>query len=179
MSWGHCTSAGADGDWALTVYGARLTVDNLGDTLTFDASYRDSYLAVVGVSRRVVSFGKYADLEIEVQVAKHFGDQDHWEFNALPVIRWRYFPWNSVLPTSIAAGAGVSYALDTPKLEAEGNPNSSKLLGYLMFELAFSLPKARNWSIFGRIHHRSGAGGTISDTLDGSNAIGLGIRYSF
>ncbi len=175
-----------EGDWAVTLYGARLNTYSLGETLTFQAHYEDSYLAVVAVSWNAFSLGRYADIELEGQVAKHFGGgQDNWELNGLPVFRWRYFPWNAYLNTSIAAGAGLSWALGVPYLEeVSGEPpggrhHSSRLTGYGLIEIAFSLPQWPKWSFVARVHHRSSAGGLIGNSMDASNAIGFGIRYVF
>jgi hypothetical protein len=118
-------------------------------------------------------------IEIEGQVGKHFGIQNHWELNAVPVVRWLRFPWDGYVDTSLAVGAGVSYALETPEIEAVGVTDTPQLLGYLMFEIAASLPTMPDWFFVARLHHRSGANGLFGDRLDASNAVGLGIRYGF
>ena len=174
-----CKSAYAEDDWALTLYGSRLTADNLGETLTFKAKYEDSYLVVLSVSKSVLSFRELIDIEIEGQAVKHFGDQNHWEVNGLSVIRWLPFPWDVFIDTSIAAGAGLSYATETPQIEAIGVDHTPKLLGYLMLEFAFSLPNSPKYLFVARVHHRSGADGLFDGRLDASNAIGCGIRYIF
>ncbi len=175
----HGKSSCADSDWGLTAYGARLTADSLGDTLKFSAKYEDSYVVVLAVTKRVFTYKGFIDIEAEGQAAKHFSEQNHLEFNILPVVRWLPFPWDRYIDTSIAAGAGLSYALETPEVEAIGVCHTPKLLGYLMFELAFSLPQRPKWGLVARVHHRSGANGLFSGRLDASNAIGLGIKYTF
>ncbi len=168
-----------DDDWKVTLYGAQITADSLGDTLTFQAVYEDSYLVVLAVSKRIFSYRELIGIELEGQVAKHFGIQDHWEVNALAVLRWLPFPWDHYVDTSLAAGAGLSYALETPEIEAVGVSDTPRLLGYLMFEIAASLPAMPHWSLVARLHHRSGADGLFSGRKDASNAVGLGIRYGF
>ena len=175
----RCESTIASDDWALTLYGAQLSADSLGDTLLCHADYEDSYLLALALSKRIISFREYLDTEIEGQAVKHFGDQDNWEFNGLVVIRWLPFPWDVYLDTSFAVGAGLSYALKTPAVEGVSTPNTPRLLGYLLFELTFSSTKAPNWSFVARIHHRSGANGLFNGRLDASNAFGLGLRYAF
>ncbi|MBN1365044.1 MAG: tetratricopeptide repeat protein [Syntrophaceae bacterium] len=174
-------SAYPHNDWMLTGYGAMLTPDSLGDTLTFRAKYEDSYIVVWAVSKRLYSFKKIpADFEMEGQVGKHFGDQKHVEFNVVPVVlRWNLFPWDAYVDTSFATGVGISYALETPKVEAIGVDHTPRLLGYLMFEFAFALPNVPRWSFVTRVHHRSGANGIFDGRLDASNAIGFGIKYIF
>lgn len=174
---GLCEIAYA-GDWALTLYGGRLQVENIQTAIKFQGEYEDSYLFAAALSRRVLSFSKYIDIELEVQAVKHFGDQDHWEFNGLPVIRWLLFPWDKYCDTSIAIGAGLSYATKSPPLEDTDNP-APNLLGYLMYEINLSLPKYPHWGLVMRFHHRSGADGFIGNIQDASNTYGYGIKYVF
>lgn len=174
-----CEASGAKDDWALTLYRARLTIANMDNTLKFNAEYEDSYLWALALSKRVSSFKKYIDIEIEGQAVKHNGEQDHWEFNALPVVRWLPFPWDSYIDTSFAVGGGVSYAAKIPKLEPGANTNKPKLLGYLMSELSLAVPRIPHFNLVARFHHRSGAGGLFSGVRDASNAIGFGVKIIF
>jgi len=156
-----------------------LATSSLGQVLILQAEYKDSYLVDLALSRRFASYKKYLDFEAEGQVAKHFGDQDHWEFVALVVVRWLPFPWDRYVDTSFAVGDGLSYASETPKLEDDKYDDTSQLLNYLMFEFAFSLPRIPSWSFVVRIHHRSGILGFYNDVKGASNALGFGIKYSF
>ncbi len=151
----------------------------MSDTLNFKAEYRDSYLLALALSKRVSSFKKYIDIEIEGQAVKHTGEQDHLEFNALPVVRWLPFPWDSYIDTSFAVGGGVSYAVKIPKLEPGSNDDKPQLLGYLMSELSLAVPRVPHFNLVARFHHRSGAGGFFSDVRDASNAVGFGVRFVF
>lgn len=170
-------------DWMITGYGAMLSPDTLGDTLTFNAKYEDSYVAVLAVARKIYTFKNIPlDIEMEGQVGKHFGEQNHFEVNVAPVFRWKSFPWDRHIDTSFAAGAGLSYAFERPDIEENSvgkNHSSPKLLGYLMLEFAFALPDHPQWSFVTRVHHRSGANGLFDGRLDASNGIGLGIKYTF
>lgn len=172
-------SAKAEMDWAVTVYGAAITDGDLDNTVTFRADFEDSFLMVLAVSRKFYSIGDHLDLEFEAQAAKHFDAQDHMEFNGLGVARWLTFPWDHSIDTSIAAGLGLSYASDTPEIEAQNHKDTSQFLAYLMFETAFCLPEIPQWSLVARIHHRSGAFGLFNGVNGASNALGLGIRYRF
>jgi hypothetical protein len=173
-------AAGAERDWALTLYSGRLTDSGIGETLRFDFKFENAYFIDLALSRRLYTFRDYCNIEIEGQIAKHFGDQDHWEFNLVPYIRWLVFPWDAYLDTSFAAGAGVSYATSVPEIEAKNHDDvAARFLGALMFELAFSPPRVPQWGMVIRLHHRSGAEGVFSGVSGGSNAWGMGIRYSF
>jgi hypothetical protein len=171
--------ADAQRDWALTFYSGRLTDSNLAKTATFNFDFEDSYFIDLALSRRLYTYRDYFNLEIEGQVAKHFGDQHHWEFNGVAYLRWLPFPWDSYLDTSFAAGAGLSYATSVPEVEAKNHDETAKFLGALMFELAFSHPSIPQWGFVTRLHHRSGAGGLFNGVHGASNAWAIGIRYSF
>jgi hypothetical protein len=161
--------------WAVTLYGGRVTKDALKNVVSFSAKYSDSYLGVVALSWQFAQLGKHIRLEVEGQVGKYFGEQDHWELNALAIARWVTFPWNAYLDTSFAAGEGISYATEVPELEA--GPGASQALNYLLFEVSFALPAHPEWALVGRIHHRSGFWGALAP--NGSNAFGLGVKYRF
>ena len=183
---GLCATAEAESkttsdplNWGVALYYARLNEDRLGKNFTFSSDLEDSSLLVLALSRRFYTYRDWFDLEFEGQVGKHFREQDHWEFNFLGTFRWIKFPWDRYVDTSLAAGAGLSYATEEPEIEFKNHGNASKFLGYLMFEAAFSLPTFPQWDLFTRIHHRSGAGGTFSDVRGASNAYGVGIRYKF
>jgi predicted porin len=95
------------------------------------------------------------------------------------VVRWRNFPWNRYLATTLAIGEGVSYVSRVPQVEEEDNDNTKKLLNYLMLEATFALPRYPRTQILYRIHHRSGVFGAYGAGNSGSNTIGVGLRYHF
>lgn len=161
--------------WAVTLYGGPITTDSLRDTLSVQASYADSYVGVAALSWQFYRLGDHIRLEVEGQVAKHFGEQDNWELNALAVARWVTFPWNAYVATTLAAGEGISYATEIPKLEAE--PGASQWLNYLLFEVTFALPTHPEWALVGRLHHRSGFWGALAP--NSSNVVAVGIKYRF
>lgn len=177
---GSCGKGITDSDWSMTLYGARLLKGNLSDASLLYSGFEDSYLVALALAKKVASYEKI-DLEVEGQTVKHFGDQQHWEFNGLGAIRWLPFPWDKYIDTSFAAGAGLSYATETPKVEEErrGDGQTQQVLAYLMLEFTFSLPKTPNWSLVTRVHHRSGAFGLFNGLTGGSNAWGFGIKYNF
>jgi hypothetical protein len=176
---GEAEAENAQWDWALTLYFGRLTDSDLTQTAAFNFKFEDAYFIDLGLSRRLYTFRDYFNIEMEGQIAKHFGDQDQWEFDLVAYFRWLPFPWDAYLDTSFAAGAGLSYAASVPKIEAKNYDKASRFLGALMFEIAFSLPHVQQWSLVTGIHHRSGAGGLFSGIRGASNAWDIGLRYSF
>ena len=179
ISFSAANAQNAQKDWALTLYFGRLTDSSLTQTVTFNSKFENAYLIDLGLLRRLYTFRDYFNLEMEGQIAKHFGAQDQWEFDLIGYFRWLPFPWDEYLDTSFAAGAGLSYATSVPKIEAKNYDEGARFLGGLMFEFAFSLPHVPQWSLITGIHHRSGAGGVFSGVRGASNAWATGLRYSF
>ena len=82
------------------------------------------------------------------------------------------------MDTSLAFGNGLSVATGIPEVEKLRKDERSKaLLSYLMLELSFALPALPQWSLFFRIHHRSGVFGFFNGAWGGSNYLCLGIRW--
>ncbi|KIH75693.1 hypothetical protein SAMN05660860_03090 [Geoalkalibacter ferrihydriticus] len=164
--------------WSLVGYGAVYTPDRLKDIFFNRHSYEDSYLAALAINREFARTGPSLAWEGEGQLVKHFGRQEHWEYNALVVARWHRFPWNHRVATSLAVGEGISWATRKPKLEIRDDRNVSQLLNYLLFELTLAKPQSR-WYWSGRIHHRSGVFGLYNGVRGGSNFVGMGTGYRF
>jgi len=173
------SNAGANEDWFISVYSAVMNDDNFINTLKRAANKEDSNLAVLAIGRKITSFKQHIDFEIEGQIAKHSGAQYHMEYNVDFVARWLSFPWDSFIDTSLAIGEGLSFATEIPEIEERHHNETSQLLNYLMFELTFTLPKFPKWSLISRLHHRSGVYGLFNGVYGGSNATGLGMKYTF
>jgi hypothetical protein len=168
--------------WALTGFGGVLTT-NESSEIWFEGNATLEDVAVTGlaVSKQLFATGRYLDWEFEQQVVKHFGDQDHWEFNSLLVVRWETFPWDEFIDTSIAFGEGISVATEKPEMEVAryGSDHSSAVLNFVLLEVSFALPDLPGPELVARFQHRSGAFATINDTRDASTFFGSGIRWKF
>jgi hypothetical protein len=167
-------------DFAVTVYGGRMTDGDFGDALTGQADFIDAYVVVGALSW---TFARYFEdalsFELEGQVGKWWGDQHNLEFNLPLAIRWSKFPWNHYVSTSLAYGLGPSYATKEPAAEIDEHDSTKKFLVYWFGEIAFGPPDS-NWAGVFRIHHRSGAFGLIADRGEGgSNTLALGLKYRF
>jgi hypothetical protein len=172
----------APGDWAGTVYAARISSQPGWEDILLDSAgteFVDSYLLTVALSRRYAdAFGGALDFEAEGQVVRHFGDQTHWEFNAVPlVLRWNRFPWSARVASSAAFGLGLSYATEMPPVEVALEGESREWLVYWVLELTAG-PVDSRWAVSLRLHHRSVAYGLMGDE-GGMNAVGLGVRMRF
>jgi len=161
------------------LYGGQATSSSIKEIYTLEAETADSSIAAFFLGKEMGSYGNFFSSEMEGQIVKHTGDQDHWEFNGVFTLRWLPFPWDNTIDTSLAVGLGLSYATEKPLIEVEKNEESDELLAYLMIELDFDLPEQSNWSIFGRLHHRSGAWGVFDGVHGGSNILCAGLKYTF
>jgi hypothetical protein len=176
------TGAARADDWAATIYGARISSQPGWEDIFLDTSgteFVDSYLLTAAVARRYATrFDGALDFEAEGQIVRHFGDQTHWEFNAVPIVlRWHRFPWSEHVATSAAFGLGLSYATELPPVEVALEGESREWLVYWVMELTAG-PVDSDWAISLRLHHRSVAYGLMGDE-GGMNALGLGVRLRF
>jgi hypothetical protein len=171
-----------DKEWTGTFYAATVSGERTWQHVIKDpvgADFVDAYLVAAALGRPYASFRNDAlRLEAEGQMAYNFGDQDHWEFNAVPIMaRWRRFPWSARVNTSAAFGLGLSYATSLPEVEVALEGESHQSLIYWVLELTAG-PPAAAWEITLRLHHRSVAWGLMGED-GGVNALGIGLRYRF
>src|SRR6185503_14073565 len=78
--------------WFMTVVGGVYSGSQLLE-IPMHLELKDSYTFGVSVSKQFAEFTRFMRLEGELQVLKHFGDQDHWEFTGSVNLRWVVFPW--------------------------------------------------------------------------------------
>jgi len=163
--------------WYMTMVGGVYSGSQLLE-IPASLKLKDSYTFGVSVSKQFAEWTRYMRVEGELQVLKHFGDQDNWEFTGSVNLRWVVFPWNRYVETSVALGEGLSWATEIPALEKADPTNSSnsQLLNYVLLEVTFAIPESP-WSLVTRIHHRSGVWGLFGHS--GSNVLEAGIRYRF
>ena len=165
-------------EYALTVYGGRTTGQTWMESLSLDADFTDAYIFVGALAWTVSRYHEEAlTLELEGQVGKYFGDQDLLEFNFPAVLRWRDFPWNSRVDTSLAIGLGPSWATRDPPVEKSDGGTTRQLLVYWFIEIATGPPEV-NWSGVFRLHHRSTGFGLLARD-GGSNTLCAGLKVRF
>ncbi len=137
----------------------------------------DTYVAVAALAKEFWRYKNWISFEIEGQVGKHFGGEHQGQITGLIVGRWRWFPWDKYLDTSLAVGEGVSYNTSVSKIEKEDDEDATRWLNYLLVELTFKVPKFERWDLVYRIHHRSSNNHLIG--AGASNYVCGGIKYSF
>jgi hypothetical protein len=171
------TEKKTDNPWYMTVVGGVYSGSQLLE-IPARLDLKDSYTFGVSASKQFAEWTRYMRFEGELQVLKHFGDQDNWELTGSLNLRWVVFPWNRYVATTLAIGEGLSWASEIPALEKEDPTNSenAQLLNYVLIEVTFALPESP-WSLVTRIHHRSGVWGLFGHS--GSNILEAGVRYRF
>ncbi len=169
----------AEYDLSFSIYGGVMTDGDWIEAVSGQAGLEDSYLLSGAAGWTFYRpANRMWSLELEANVARHFGIQDHFEFNA-PVlnVRWEALPWDSALDTSLAFGIGPSFATTTPEYERIRKGDSNPVMLFWHIEAAFGLPGSP-WSTFVRLHHRSTGYGMFAED-GGSNILCLGLRYEF
>ncbi|MGF1625183.1 MAG: hypothetical protein ACFCVH_09880 [Alphaproteobacteria bacterium] len=162
---------------SVSLVGAWMTDNNWKEIAVLDnVGFRDAYLVGGMLSHELIGSESWA-IEAEGHVIRHFGKNDHWEFNAVLVGRWRAFPWDEWVPTSLALGVGPSLATEVPNEEAARSGDSAEFMLYWMAEVEAG-PADTPWSGFARLHHRSSGYGVFAER-GGSNWLMLGARYRF
>ncbi|MFV2081834.1 MAG: hypothetical protein ACC669_08205, partial [bacterium] len=127
--------------YALTVYGGRVTEETWMEALSLNVNFIDTYVVVGALAWTMARFYDGAlTLEIEGQVAKYYGGQEHFELNLPVAARWHKFPWNKTVDTSIAFGLGPSWAAEVPEVELVLNSSSQQFLVYWFLEFALGPP---------------------------------------
>jgi len=137
---------------------------------------RNAYSASVAIGHTLSKSPRAFVWESEMRVVQYQGRQGHWELDTSILFRWRDFPWNGGIQTTLAIGDGLSLASKTPVIEAQRNARTSKLLNFLVIEGTFAIPQRSNGRIVLRLNHRSGIYGLFGGVSAGSNFVSLGLR---
>ncbi len=174
---------------AVTLWGGKSIDSNFGETFQFKGRLRPEYELGLGFNKRLIDAGPVA-LEWDSNLLGHRAlEQAGGEFNqsvkyanspgqtfgelttGLGVRLWVQ-PW-----LSLGLVQGVSWLSAPSNYEKTFRQNYSQFLNYLGFEIEALV--APQWSLVGRVHHRSGAFGTYGGVSEGSNAYLIGLRYRF
>ena len=166
--------------WSL--YTGKYTADPLPDHILLlqPITFEPAWITVVNYGRVLVRPTPARAWEGEVQLGLHHsGVQDHVETNVALLHRWSDWPWDGLIHTSFALGAGLSYASRVPHLERTGKPgpDAQRLLFYMALEFEAIPDGLDDWSVYARIHHRSGVFGTFGGVHGGSDHVGIGVRW--
>jgi hypothetical protein len=177
--------------WAFGLWGARLvegTLPRLPINIVRGNFVDGQSLALI-VSKPLGTFdmefgrvvlGGFA-LEVEGQLLKHFGVEDHLETTLSWVLRSGEIPLGRRASFNLAVANGLSYAFADPKWERgwsfQRGVDTSRLLYHIGLEAELSAPALRGFSAFARLHHRSDAFGAFGPPWSSTQRVGIGVRY--
>lgn len=187
-------SFGRDRTWYASVYGTRYIESRLllipYKLATLSMPTTSSYLVGGGIGYVLIPeltiptpFSNVAfkgnSLEIEGQLAKHFGFEDTTEATLALMLRSAQIPLWGGVSFNVALGDGISYAFSDPKYEIGidrvRGVDTVRAQNFIVAETEFT-HESFKWAHFVfRLHHRSGVYGLISKKT-GSNYMGGGLR---
>lgn len=146
------------------------------------ADFQNHYMVAVSAAKTVWQAENWPlSLEIEGMLGQQFGQATLNEVALVPVLRWSRFPWNHLLQTDFRVGPlGLSYTTDVGPLERGPDGRGSRLLNFLLLEVAFSRTQDKSKEVFVRLHHRC----AIYDLLNtyganGEDFLMFGYRKQF
>lgn len=166
------------GPYSFFVYAGPGTSNRLALFYRFDI--KDTQLLAVGMTARLYRFDFGLEIEGEVGLARRFGQDELWEGWVAAGMRWRDFPWNHIVQTTMGiALLGVDYTTEVPPFEIEFSKNEGEqLLHFLALELTLALPENPDVALMLRVHHRSSVLGLYGDG-GGVNFVTAGLRFQY
>jgi hypothetical protein len=117
----------------------------------------------------------------EVVFVQHHGLQDTFELGAAYLLRSPDLALGH-LRVNVAGGPGLSHAFGTPSYEDGPADDPSRRYPtqlLILVEAEWSWDSLPQMALVTRVHHRSGAYGTIAPSGVGSNFVATGLRYRF
>ncbi len=177
--------------WSVMVYRGWTSTKSLNESLRFQFDYAEEDMYAVDLAYTLAQTNPINRLLRYIRSTFQLGgtlayrrdrenNEDVGELALYFALRWRDFPWNHYVATTLAIGEGISYATEAPEEEKEDDPNDSQsLMNFLVFEATFAHPQHPHLQLVYRLHHRSGAYGIFDSRDFGSNVLGLGVRYHF
>jgi hypothetical protein len=132
-----------DFDYGFTMYAGKSATSNFTSLFyaPWNVEFEDTHLLAIAGSKRLGTIWWDIDVDVELNAAKRFGDDDAWEFATTLFFRYDDFPWNDVVYTTLGVGVGPSYAThisDTEKTKAGNGDKGSKFLNAFIPELTVS-----------------------------------------
>lgn len=175
-----------DGDCAVAIYGGNYVQNSMsqvlltGPELPVTWDYREDHFVGTTVSRETGQLWRFR-LEPEIGIGRRFGQQSATEVWGALFFRYRGFPWDDRLTTTIAFSTGLNWASEVTEIEQDRarDGEGSNLMHYFSPEVTFALPRAPNTELMFRFHHRSGVFGIVSDAFGGAQYGTVGLRVRF
>jgi hypothetical protein len=165
-------------DQTWLIYFGQSNANDLLDIIHFKLGKFEPY-SILGIEySRAFYRQEYLDLEWAGHLAKHFEKLQLFEIDVLAILRWKWFPWNNMIKTSLGIGEGLSLATGHPSSESVSQSIEKPLLNYLWLDIRFEIPSLPDWGLDFTLHHRSGVYGLFGAS-GGSNYLGFGLSRRF
>jgi len=184
------------------VFGGRTNSGNLGDTFKYGVGVPssqltyDNYIVGGAYQRDFVQFNSGLLLGAEIGLADRFGhykaccdtvtysqsmvnSAELWAGVSFRHAGLRVFDVVQVSPGVVFGLSAISSPIGQEGEHQVVHQGSAKVLFYLGFDLALALASMPNTELVFRVHHRSGAYGTLGGLKEGNNANVIGIRQTF
>ena len=168
--------------WSLGVYGGQHYDTEPAGFIQGNANFQNQYVLALNMTKTVWRSQNWPmSIEVDGMLGQQFGQATLNEVAVAPVLRWSGFPWNHLLQTDLRVGpVGISYTTDVGPFERGTEGRGSRLLNFLLLELAFSRPQEKSREVFVRLHHRC----TVYDLINtyganGEDFLVLGYRKQF
>jgi len=164
-----------DSPYWLFLYGGVASKNPFSQSLQFETT--DVQLLAAGVTARLYRFDFGLEIEGEAGVGHRFGDDGIWEFWLAAGLRWRDFPWNHIVHTTLGlALSGLHYTTKVSPYEVEFQDNDGvQLLNFFAPELTLALPDHPEVALLLRLHHRSSIFGLLGSGSE--NFYSAGLRW--
>lgn len=186
---------------SLFAFGGWTNSGNLWNTFSYGVGapqpkFYDNYIVGGAYQRDLVKFNSGFLIGAELGLADRFGHYkvccdgvvysdaaihsvELWGGVALRHEGFNLFDTINISPGVVFGLSGISNPIGQEGLHQNFNGGSAKVLFYLGFDLAFALANMPNTELVFRVHHRSGAYGTLGNMKEGNNANVVGIRMRF
>ena len=173
----------ADRDHAVFFFGGAMADGNMHQAANpFGVGYENHPIVGLGYQYFPYRFGS-VQLGLEAGLAGRFGGNDNAEIWGGVVGRYTGIEIANTLRIVPSFTFGISHVTETlegrERENEEERDGDASTLFYLGPELSFSTVSRPELEVFWRLHHRSGAWGTLGDMYGGSNANIIGVRYNF
>jgi hypothetical protein len=125
-------------------------------------------------------FGHQLDVDVELPlvfaVVNENRNDPFFQYNVGLTFRWKTFPWNRFVYTTIETGGGLTYSDQVLQVERERHPGRerSHLEFYWPLQVTLAHPRYRHHQLVLLLHHHSG-GGLFH--VGGANTLGAGYRF--
>lgn len=171
--------------WGVMLFGGQMSERSFIQTInpTVKRERTDIFFTGVGISRKIWG-NRFFDVELEGGLGFQFADgsaNDTAQVWGAAYLRYKYFPWNKFIHTTVAINTGLNYFVKKVPFEIHPTKGggTSNLMHYLAPEITFSLPQRKDWELVFRLHHRSAIFGLMGCDNCGSNIVAVGVRKRF